>query len=1089
MRVIIWATFTELPRQVMNHSDSPETVAQALAVLNEAMLLINATLRPDELPGLVHQAVARLQTHDLFQFAVYRPERNIIQVDIFNHENHLAVSVPLAPNGDLVSHVIAHAAPLRWSTPDERAAAAGQLPAGPELPASFLGVPMRLQGQTRGALCLYVDHAGAFTPASQFIMQALADSAAVAVENAERYSAAARRVQELALVNELSEALTRHLGSDEMWSALRRQMSLLFESSSSFVALLDPDRRDLAFPLLEPENAPAFPGLCRAVIRYGLALHFRDLSAENNRLIALGLSTLNSAQTDGSDDAPQSWLGVPLRSRNNEVIGVIGVQNLVPASFNDGDLSLLLTVAAQFSLALDNARLLEAEQERRRIASTLIDVSRDVSSTLDYGEVLDRVLEQMQRVVNYDSAAILLMPGDCDDGSRMVIAAMQGLEPYLRGHELRFGPENPSALIYHSRQPMIIDDLLVHPGWQHPELSEAASRARSWMGVPLVAQTQVIGLITLNKATPGYYSEKDASVAFAVARQAAAAVENARLHARMEVNLRALEERNRRLASLHRIATMISSTLDRDAILTGAAQQLIDLFEMDYCAVALTGDGEAYIVAEHPFAANLNLRLPLAAGCPMLTQIAQSAVIAVTDPAADDALDESLRLVLSSVAARAALIIPLLARDRLIGFILLCSIARDRVFTPEDRDTALTVAGQLALAANNAELYEQAVAASRLKSEFLANVSHELRTPLNAIIGYSAMLLDSAYGALNSDQHDRLRRINANGEQLHSLINDVLDLSKIEAGQMPIKPEALNLAALLADVVASVTPQAEAKRLALTVNFSPQLPPVDADAQRIRQVLTNLLDNAVKFTHTGGVTVNIGAVRLESGRAADGWGPPPALEVADGAWLMVEVIDTGIGIAPESQAIIFDAFRQVDGSSVREYPGTGLGLTITRQLVVMHNGHLWVESTPGVGSVFSVMLPLRPERACSLSPFPRRRSVILVLDPDSVFVEGVQLAMNSAGYRVVSASTPLQLQELAQQMRPAAVLAEAGSSGWEIVRSLKHDPLTSSIPVLLCSAFTLEEKAGDLGVAAILVAPLEVDAVRAEVLRAINNAS
>lgn len=954
----------------MDYPDSPETVAQAFAVLNEALLLINATLRPDELPGLVYQAAARLQEHDIFQFAVYRPERRIIQVDIFNCENHLAISVPLVPNVDLVSRVIAHAAPLRWSTPGERAAAARQLPAGLELPDSFLGVPMRLRGQAVGALCLHADRAGAFTSASQFTLQALADSAAVAVENADRYSAAARRVQELALVNELSEALTRHLGSDEMWSALRRQMSLLFESSAAFVALLNAGRQNLTFPLLEPENAPAFPGLCQAVIRYGLALYFRDLSAEDDRLTALGLSALNSAQPANVDEMPQSWLGAPLRSRNNEVIGVIGVQNLAPANFNDSDLSLLLTVAAQLSLALDNARLFEAEQERRRIANMLIDVSRDVSSTLDYGEVLDRVLEQMQQVVSYDSASILLMPGDCDDGSRMVVSAVQGLEPYLRGHELRFDPQSPNLLICHSRQPMIIEDVLTHPGWQPPGPSEAVSHIRSWMGVPLIAQTRVIGLIVLNKATPGYYTEKDASVAFAVARQTAAAVENARLHARMAVNLRALEEHNRRLASLHRIATMISSTLDRDAILTGAARQLVELFEIDYCAIALINGDEACIVVEHPFAANLNLRLLLPAGSPQRAQLAQGGVIVIAaDDDGDRALDENIRLVLSSVATRAALVIPLLARDQLIGFILLCSIARSRAFTPEDRDTALTVAGQLALAANNAELYEQAVAASRLKSEFLANVSHELRTPLNAIIGYSALLIDSVYGPLNPDQRDRLRRIHTNGEQLHALINDVLDLSKIEAGQMRIKPEPLNLAALLADVVANVTPQAEAKRLALTVNFSPNLPPVDGDAQRIRQVLTNLLDNAVKFTHSGGVTVNIRAVRLDGGRAADGWGPPPTLEAADGAWLMVEVIDTGIGIMPENQAYIFDAFRQVDGSSAREYPGTGLGLTISRQLIAMHNGHLWVESMPGLGSVFTVMLPLRPERAYNLPAF------------------------------------------------------------------------------------------------------------------------
>ncbi len=1074
----------------MNSFDTPASVAQALAILNEAFLLINAALRPDELSGLVYKAVTRLLPSDIFQFAIYRPDRAIVQVDIFNSENRLSVSVPLAPDADLVSRVIAQGAPLHWSEPAERAAARAALPANLALPAAFVGVPMRARGQTVGALCLEADRAGAFAADSVPIIQALADSAAIAFENTERHSAAVRRVQELALVNELSEALTRHLGSDEMWHALRRQMLLLFESSAVFVALSDPHRRGLSFPLLEPDTAPAFPGLCQAVIKYGLALHFRDLTLEDDRLSALGLSGRDAAAADEAGDVPRSWLGVPLRSRHNEVIGVLGVHNLLPDNYSDGDLSLLLTVAAQFSLALDNARLLEAEQERRRIASTLMDVSRDVSSTLDYAEVLDRVLEQMQRVVNYDSASILLVSADCEDGSRMVLAATHGLEPFLRGRELHFGPENTGMTIYRSRQPLVIDDVQNYPGWLARDLSETASRIRSWLGVPLLVQDQVIGIIALDKMTPGYYTEKDASLAFAVARQVAVAVENARLHARAEVSLRALEERNRRLSLLYRVATMISSTLERDAILTGAAQQLAELFDMDYCAVALVDASEGCVVAEHPFAANLNLRLPLAADSPLLAHMGRGSVVAVTDLDADGVLDEAMRLVLKSVATCSALIVPLLARDRLIGMILLSSLT-PRVFSPEDRETALTVAGQLALAVSNAELFEQAVAANRLKSEFLANVSHELRTPLNAIIGYSAMLLDNAYGPLNAEQRDRLQRINANGEQLHTLINDVLDLSKIEAGQMPIKLEPLNLAAILADVVASVTPQAEAKRLALTVNFSPQLPPVDGDAQRIRQVLTNLLDNAVKFTHTGGVTVNIGAVRLESGRTADGWGPPPQVEAADGAWLMVEVIDTGIGIAPEHQAYIFDAFRQVDGSSVREYPGTGLGLTISRQLVNMHGGHLWVESDLGAGSVFTVMLPLPPERAYDLPPFPRRRPVILLLDADPAARELARAAVSGAGYRVVTADDPRSVPELARQIRPAVVLVDAawsGSGGWDVVRSLKHDPHTAAIPVVLWSLLPLDDQTSELGVAAVLAKPVEPDALRAALLRAINSA-
>jgi CheY-like chemotaxis protein len=256
-------------------------------------------------------------------------------------------------------------------------------------------------------------------------------------------------------------------------------------------------------------------------------------------------------------------------------------------------------------------------------------------------------------------------------------------------------------------------------------------------------------------------------------------------------------------------------------------------------------------------------------------------------------------------------------------------------------------------------------------------------------------------------------------------------------------------------------------------------------------VLTNLLDNAVKFTHTGGVTVNIGAVRLEGGHASDGWAPPAHLEVADGAWLMVEVIDTGIGIAPENQAYIFDAFRQVDGSSVREYPGTGLGLTISRQLVTMHNGHLWVESTPGAGSVFTVMLPLPPERAYNLPPFPRRRPVILVVDADPAAAEMVRAAISSAGYRIVAVEDPASVPQLARQLRPAAALVETAlppTSGWDVVLSLKHDPHTSTIPVILWSPFQPTEEVSDLGVAAFLVKPVDAEALRAALLRAINSA-
>lgn len=1066
------------------------TSSQTFAVLGDAIRLINAALCPDELAEQVYQAVVRLLPADIVHVAIYRADRSIVQIDTFNNENRLSASLPLAAEADLVSYVIAQAAPLFWSAPAERDAVRAALPAKLTLPVAFLGVLMRGRGQTVGALCLESNRPGVFPADSVPVVQALADSAAIAFENVERYSAVTRRAQELALVSELSEALTRHLGSDEMWHALGRQLLLLFEGSAAFVALSDPDRRELSFPLLEPKTAPRSLGLCQAVIKHGLALHFRDLTVEEDRLSALGLAARDVIVADETGDWPRSWLGAPLRSRHNEVIGVLGVHSPLPDNYSDEDLALLLTVAGQFSLALDNARLLAAEQEERRIASTLMDIGYAVSSTLDFDEVLNRVLEQVQRVVSYDSASILLIPPDCDDGSRMVVAAAYGLETYLNGHELRFGPENTGMIVYRSRQPLIIDDVRCFPGWLTPDLSEAVSRIRSWLGVPLLVQDRVIGIIALDKTTPGYYTQKDANLAFAVARQVAVAVENARLHTRVENSLHALEERSRRSALLHRVATMISSTLDRDAILTRAAQQLVELFDMDYCAVALFDAGEVLVAAEYPCAVHLNRRLPLTDGCALVARMRRGDVVAVANLEADETLDESARLALKGVGARSGLIVPLLARERLVGVLLLSSAMHGRTFSQEDHETALTVAGQLALAVSNAALFEQAVAANRLKSAFLASVSHDLRMPLNAIINFSALLLDNTYGPLNDKQRDRMQRIKANGEQLLALISDLLDLSRIEAGQMQLKREPLNLTDILPDVLDNVMLQAEAKQLVLKVNVSPQLPLVDGDAQRLRQVLINLLDNAVKFTHVGGVTLNVGAVRLENGRAANGWRPPQAT-VADGAWLVVEVVDTGIGIAPEHQDYIFDAFRRAESLTKSEYPGTGLGLTISRQLVQLHGGHLEVESAVDAGSVFTVMLPLPPERARNLPPFPCCRPFILLLDPDPSAPELVQAAMAGTGYRAVTTDNAANLVELARRLCPAVVLVEAtwsGGSGWDVVRTLKQDALANAIPVVLWSALPLIEQTNKLGVTAFLNKPIEPAALRAALLRVVNGA-
>jgi len=247
-------------------------------------------------------------------------------------------------------------------------------------------------------------------------------------------------------------------------------------------------------------------------------------------------------------------------------------------------------------------------------------------------------------------------------------------------------------------------------------------------------------------------------------------------------------------------------------------------------------------------------------------------------------------------------------------------------------------------------------AANQYKSEFLANMSHELRTPLNSIIGYSELLQKGLYGQLTDKQQDRLGKIYTNGKQLLTLISDILDLNKIDSGKLKLDTEFFELEPLLQMTVDEYRAQANEKGLTMIVHHQPELPQLFGDPQRIRQILANILNNAVKFTATGSIDIQSLRVQVTRGISAD-FSLPMIGWLRDGLWVIISIRDTGIGIAPEDQARIFEEFSQVDGSHTREYGGTGLGLAIAKKLVLMHDGQIWVKSRLGEGSTFFVALP------------------------------------------------------------------------------------------------------------------------------------
>jgi signal transduction histidine kinase len=316
----------------------------------------------------------------------------------------------------------------------------------------------------------------------------------------------------------------------------------------------------------------------------------------------------------------------------------------------------------------------------------------------------------------------------------------------------------------------------------------------------------------------------------------------------------------------------------------------------------------------------------------------------VSDITLPGAYEGRLRENLVKSGIRAILAVPMVREGQLIGCL---GVTRNQPgdFPADTIDLLRTFATQSALAIQNARLFQeiadksrQLEAASRHKSEFLANMSHELRTPLNAVIGFSEVLLQRMFGELNDKQDEYLKDIYASGQHLLSLINDILDLSKIEAGRMELAPAPFHLPTALENAVTLVRERAGRHGITLELDLDPGLGELVGDERKVKQVLLNLLANAVKFTLEGG------RISLKAGRR-------------DGA-VAISVTDTGIGIAPEDQAAIFEEFRQV-GSDEKRREGTGLGLTLAKKFVELHGGRIWVESEPGRGSTFTFTLPLR----------------------------------------------------------------------------------------------------------------------------------
>ena len=472
---------------------------------------------------------------------------------------------------------------------------------------------------------------------------------------------------------------------------------------------------------------------------------------------------------------------------------------------------------------------------------------------------------------------------------------------------------------------------------------------RTALAVPMLRAGVPIGAIAIGRSDVRPFTDRQIEVLETFADQAVIAIENVRLFKELEARTAELTGSVEKLTALSEVSRAVSSTLDVETVLNTIVSRANQLAGADACGIYEYDENVQmfHVRATHNFDAAFVARLramPLHKGEGAIGRATEAhEPIQIADIAVPGAYESRVRDLLIGAGYRALLSVPLLREEQIIGSLSLTRKAPGE-YSPEVIEVLKTFATQSALAIQNARLFReiadksaQLEAASRHKSEFLANMSHELRTPLNAIIGFSEVLVDRMFGELNEKQDEYLKDIFASGQHLLSLINDILDLSKIEAGRMELETTDFDLPSAIDNALILVRERATRRGITLGRTIDEQLGMLRGDERKVKQVLLNLLSNALKFTPEGG-RIDVSA-HLQDGMA----------EIA--------VTDTGVGIAPEDQEAVFEEFRQV-GTADKKVEGTGLGLALSRKFIELHGGRIWVKSQVGHGSTFTFTLPV-----------------------------------------------------------------------------------------------------------------------------------
>jgi signal transduction histidine kinase/putative methionine-R-sulfoxide reductase with GAF domain len=815
---------------------------------------------------------------------------------------------------------------------------------------SELAVPLVFGDELIGVFNVESHRPGAYTAQDQATLQVLADQIALVIYTLRRYRGLAAshnellegvqaRRREAEALQRLATITSATLDLDEMLANALRETAELLDCEGA--QLLMPDH--VAYRLVVHE--PSLYGLAQS---WPIASWPLDGPGHVVDVYHTGEPHLFHVSPPEAGPGARSLLACPLNTRNR-TLGVLQLINQRAGTFTPAQVDLAQTVARQIAVSLGSAQQFVAERRRAELLNRINHVSQELYATLDPETLLHKAAQRIHEVFARQAVHIFLLT---PDGQSVQVGASVASAPPLRLPDDFTLPitKGIAGRAIRSGQAQIVADLRDDPDYV---LLDEGRRLQSCLVVPLRRTDESIGAIALFATDLNAFGDLERDALETLATQLVIALENAQLY--YEVQRRLREQ-----TVVHQIGQDLTAILDYRELSEALVQHMNRALNTSACVVGLYEPDHSTVKVEADYRAphHHHVNGPLMTGQSLrmndVYALAQAIITRqpVTVYADDPQAHPDARALLERLGDHSQLIVPMVAGEQVVGMVGWLDDRPGRRFSLDDIQLARTLVAQATIAVDNALLFRQLevraqelAEANRLRSQFLATVSHELRTPMNSIIGFSETLLEGLYGELNERQAGRLERIRDNAYSLLALINDLLDLSKIDAGHMSIKSEVVSVSEALTTAAQTLEPQATAKGLSLSLDIPDDLPYVRADPERVHQVIVNLLSNAIKFTHDGAISVT--ACRSEqNGR--------PVVEAS--------VIDTGIGISEADQMIIFDEFRQVDGSSTRAYGGTGLGLAITKKLVEMMGGAVWVESELGQGSKFTFALPTAREK-------------------------------------------------------------------------------------------------------------------------------